>query len=267
VVDADTGSLLGTLFVDLYPRADKYKHAAVWSFRNASSLVDRRPAAALVVNFNRQGLTLDELETLLHEFGHALHALLSTTRHAAQGGTNVQLDFVEAPSQMLEDWAYDPRVIALMREVCPSCVPVPPALLAQAKAARDFGKGVRVSRQHLFARYDLALHGREVLEPMALWTRMEGETPLGTVAGTLFPAGFEHIASGYAAGYYGYLWSQVMADDLRTAFAADRLDARVGMRYRQTVLQNGGQVAPADLVQRFLGRPTDSRAFFEALAR
>lgn len=267
VVDAASRTLLGTLFVDLYPRADKYKHAAVWSFRNASSLAARRPAAALVVNFNRQGLTLDELETLLHEFGHALHALLSTTRHAAQGGTNVQLDFVEAPSQMLEDWVYDPQVIALMREVCPSCAPVPTALLAQAKAARDFGKGVGVSRQHLFARYDLALHGREVLEPMALWTRMEGETPLGTVAGTLFPAGFEHIASGYAAGYYGYLWSQVMADDLRTAFAADRLDARVGMRYRQTVLQNGGQVAPADLVQRFLGRPTDSRAFFEALAR
>jgi thimet oligopeptidase len=102
---------------------------------------------------------------------------------------------------------------------------------------------------------------------MALWARMEGETPLGTVSGTLFPAGFEHIASGYAAGYYGYLWSQVMAEDLRTAFAANRLDARVGMRYRQTVLQNGGQFAPADLVQRFLGRPTDSRAFFKALAR
>ena len=267
VVDAESRALLGTLFVDLYPRADKYKHAAVWSFRNASSLADRRPAAALVVNFNRQGLTLDELETLLHEFGHALHALLSTTRHAAQGGTHVQLDFVEAPSQMLEDWVYDPQAIALMREVCPSCVPVPPAMLAQAKAARDFGKGVMVSRQHLFARYDLALHGREVLEPMALWTRMEGETPLGTVLGTLFPAGFEHIASGYAAGYYGYLWSQVMAEDLRTAFAADRLDARVGMRYRQTVLQNGGQVAPGDLVQRFLGRPTDSRAFFKALSR
>ena len=267
VVDADSRALLGTLFVDLYPRADKFNHAAVWSFRNASSLADRRPAAALVVNFNRQGLTLDELETLLHEFGHALHALLSTTRHAAQGGTNVQLDFVEAPSQMLEDWVYDPRVIALMREVCPSCVPVPPAMLARAKAARDFGKGVMVSRQHLFARYDLALHGREVLEPMALWTRMEGETPLGTVAGTLFPAGFEHIASGYAAGYYSYLWSQVVADDLRTAFAADRLDARVGQRYRQTVLQNGGQFAPADLVQRFLGRPSDSRAFFEALSR
>ncbi|MFM9914992.1 MAG: M3 family metallopeptidase [Rhizobacter sp.] len=267
VTDGNTRELLGTLFVDLYPRADKFNHAAVWGFRNASGLADRRPAAALVVNFNRQGLTLDELETLLHEFGHALHSLLSQTRYAAQGGTSVQLDFVEAPSQMLEDWVYDPQVLALFAEVCPKCRPVPPALLAQARAARDFGKGVQFSRQHLFASYDLALHGREPAEPLALWAQMEGATPLGYVSGSLFPAGFEHIAGGYAAGYYGYLWSLVLAEDLRTAFAADRLDAQVGRRYRETVLANGGQVAPVELMQRFLGRATDSRAFFNALEK
>ncbi len=267
VIDNQTKAHLGTLFVDLYPRADKFNHAAVWGFRNASTLADRRPAAALVVNFNRRGLTLDELETLLHEFGHALHDLLSKTRYAAQGGTGRQLDFIEAPSQMLEDWVYDPRVLALFAEVCPRCKPVPPALLAQARAARDFGKGAQFSRQHLFASYDLALHGREPAQPLALWAQMEGATPLGHVSGTLFPAGFEHIAGGYAAGYYGYLWSLVLAEDLRTGFAADRLDAQVGQRYRQTVLENGGQVAPAELMQRFLGRPTDSQAFFKALER
>jgi thimet oligopeptidase len=102
---------------------------------------------------------------------------------------------------------------------------------------------------------------------MALWAQMEGATPLGHVGGSLFPAGFEHIASGYAAGYYGYLWSLVLAEDLRTAFTADRLDAQAGRRYRESVLENGGQVAPAELMQRFLGRPTDSRAFFNALER
>ena len=265
--DTHTKALLGTLFVDLYPRADKFNHAAVWSFRNASTLAGRRPAAALVVNFNRQGLTLEELETLQHEFGHALHALLSNTRYAAQGGTNVQLDFVEAPSQMLEDWVYDPQVLALMAPWCASCPSVPPALLAQARAARDFGKGIGFSRQHLYARYDLALYGRESADPLALWTRMEADTPLGSVSGTLFPAGFEHIASGYAAGYYGYLWSLVIAEDLRTAFAADRLDAQVGRRYRETVLEQGGQVAPDELLERFLGRATDSRAFFESLGK
>lgn len=267
VTDSETKAQLGTLFVDLYPRADKFNHAAVWGLRNASSLADRRPAAALVVNFNRQGLTLDELETLLHEFGHALHSLLSKTRYAAQGGTSVQLDFVEAPSQMLEDWVYDAKVLKLFAEVCPRCRPVPPALLAQAREARDFGKGIQFSRQHLFASYDLALHGRDAAEPMALWAQMEGATPLGHVSGSVFPAGFEHIASGYAAGYYGYLWSLVLAEDLRTAFTADRLDAQAGRRYRESVLENGGQVAPAELMQRFLGRPTDSRAFFNALER
>ena len=264
---ASAGALLGTLFVDLYPRPDKFNHAAVWGFRNSSTLVGRRPASALVVNFNREGLTLDELETLLHEFGHALHGLLSQTRYAAQGGTSVQLDFVEAPSQMLEDFVYDPRVQHLFAEVCPPCMPVPDELLAKARAARDFGKGAQFARQHLFASYDLALHGTDAPEPLALWARMEGATPLGHVRGTMFPAGFEHIAGGYAAGYYGYLWSLVLAEDLRTAFAADRLDERVGRRYRETVLENGGQVAPDELLRRFLGRPTDSRAFFDALQR
>lgn len=267
VSDAESKALLGTLFVDLYPRTDKFNHAAVWSFRNASTVADRRPAAALIVNFDRQGLTLDELETLLHEFGHGLHALLSTTRYAAQGGTHVQLDFVEAPSQMLEDWVYDPQVMALFGEVCASCLPVPPTMLAQARAARDFGKGVQFSRQHLFASYDLALHGRDTAPPLALWTQMEAATPLGHVNGTMFPAGFEHIAGGYAAGYYGYLWSLVLAEDLRTAFAADRLDATVGRRYRHTVLEQGGQVAPDELMRRFLGRATDSKAFFKALEK
>ncbi|MBY0467795.1 MAG: peptidase, partial [Burkholderiaceae bacterium] len=265
VTDNETKALLGTLFVDLYPRPDKFNHAALWSFRNVSTLVGRQPAAALVVNVSRRGLTLDELETLLHEFGHGLHALLSKTRYAGQGGTNVQLDFVEAPSQMLEDWVYDPQVLALFAEVCPRCDPVPPALLTQARAARDFGKGMQFSRQHLYASYDLALHGRDPVDPLALWTQMEGATPLGHVPGSMFPAGFEHIAGGYAAGYYGYLWSLVLAEDLRTAFAADRLSPATGRRYRETVLVNGGQVAPGELVQRFLGRPTDSQAFFKAL--
>jgi len=101
---------------------------------------------------------------------------------------------------------------------------------------------------------------------MAIWVAMEGATPLGHVRGSRLPASFGHIASGYAAGYYSYLWSLVLAADLRTAFAADRLDAATGDRYRRTILENGGQVPPAELMQQFLGRPSDSRAFFKMLA-
>ena len=260
------GTLLGTLFVDLFPRPDKYNHAAVWSFRNVATKNGRLPAAALVTNFDRQGLTLSELETLLHEFGHALHALLSTTRYSIAGGTNVQLDFAEAPSQMLEDWVYDPAVLALFQQLCAECKPVPREMIERAQRARHFGKGLFFARQLVYARYDLALHGKRVEAPLALWSRMERATPLGHVSGSILPAGFGHLASGYGAGYYGYLWSLVVAEDLRTAFAADRLDAAVGRRYRETVLANGGQVAPEELVQRFLGRPGTREAFFRSLA-
>jgi len=90
---------------------------------------------------------------------------------------------------------------------------------------------------------------------------------LGHVPGTMFPAGFSHVANGYGAGYYGYLWSEVLAADLRTAFAADRLDPTVGGRYRRTILANGSQVLPQELVRRFLGRDSNSQAFYEDLQR
>ena len=267
VTDAATGEAIAALCLDLFPREGKYNHAAVWSFRNGATRTGRVPQAALVTNLNRKGLTLSELETLLHELGHALHNNLSHTRYVAQAGTSVQRDFVEAPSQMLEDWVFDKQVLALFAEVCPACEPVPGALIDQAKAARDYGKGMRIARQLLYATYDLALYGAEAPEPMALWERMEGATPMGYVAGTQFPAGFGHIAGGYASGYYGYLWADVVALDLRTAFGAGRLDPAVGARYRNTVLASGRERPPGRLLRDFLGRETNAEAFFADLAR
>lgn len=267
VSDAATARPLASLVVDLYPREGKYGHAAVWAYRSGSTRNARLPQAALVVNFDRKGLTLQELDTLLHEFGHSLHSNLSRTRYTLQAGTTTQLDFVEAPSQMLEDWVFDPRVLKLFQEVCPTCPPVPDQLLAKARAARDLAKGSNTARQHLYATYDLALNGPTAPEPSALWARMEGATPMGHVRGTLFPSGFSHLVSDYAAGYYAYLWSLVLAMDLRTAFAADRLDPAVAQRYRDKVLSQGGQRPPEQLLRDFLGREPSSAAFFEDLAR
>jgi thimet oligopeptidase len=267
VIDGATGKPLASLYVDLYPREGKYNHAAVWSFRNAATSENRQAEAALVVNFDRKGLTLRELETLLHEFGHSLHSNLSATRYASDGGTNVMQDFVEAPSQMLEDWVYDKHVLKVFQEVCPTCKPVPDEMVDKAKAAKDYDKGIYFGRQWLYAAYDLALHGQTAPDPLDTWSRMEGQTPLGTVPGTLFPAGFAHIASGYGAGYYGYLWSLVVAMDLRTAFAADKLDPKVGARYRATVIGQGGQKLPQQLVHDFLGRDLSNQAFFDYLRK
>jgi thimet oligopeptidase len=271
VSDVATGKALATLYVDLYPRDGKYNHAAVWPLRSSSTRIGRTPTAALVVNFDRKGLTLDEVETLLHELGHAVHNNLSVTRYAAQGGTAVMHDFAEAPSQMLEDWVYDKKVLRLMAEVCASCKPVPDDMVDKAVAAKNFGKGSLYSRQHLYAGYDLALHGplvnKQAPDPMALWARMEGATPLGYVPGSRFPAGFAHVAGGYGAGYYGYLWSLVLAMDLRTEFKADKLSPEVGQRYRNIVLGNGGQRPAPELVTEFLKRESNSKAFYEYIKK
>jgi thimet oligopeptidase len=267
VSDAATGKPLAGLLIDLYPRVGKYNHAAVWSYRNSATRTGRLPQAALIVNLDRKGLSLDEMNTLLHEFGHAVHNNLSRTRYSAQGGVNVLHDFAEAPSQMLEEWIFEPRVLALMGQVCPSCKPVPDELLAKARIADRYGKGVHYARQRLQASFDLALYDAQAVEPLALWARMEGETPLGHVEGSLFPAGFSHVATNYAAGYYGYLWSEVVAADLRTAFARDPLDPAVGRRFRDIVLANGGQRPPQALVREFLGRETTPQAFFADLNR
>ena len=268
VSDAASGKPLASLLVDLYPRDGKGTGAFVWGFRGSSTLRKRLPQAVLVTNLDRRGLTLEDFgETLLHEFGHAVHNNLSTTRYASQSGTNVLGDFVEAPSQMLEDWIYQRSVLDLLQDVCAQCKPVPDELLSRAKAAKQFGKGLRYGRQVLYASFDLGMHDRDAPDPMALWTRMEGATLLGHVPGSIFPAGFGHVAGGYGAGYYGYLWSEVVAADLRTAFAGKRLDASVGARYRNTVLAQGGQRTPQSLLRDFLGRDTDAKAFFEELKR
>ncbi len=117
-------------------------------------------------------------------------------------------------------------------------------------------------RQWLFAAFDLSLVGQEPQPSMTAWKRLETATPLGHVEGTMFPAAFSHIAGGYSAGYYGYMWSQVIALDMLSAFRGNLMDPAVGKRYRDTILARGGEVHPAKMVRDFLGREPNSEAFF-----
>lgn len=268
VMDQKTGQLLGGLYVDKFPREGKYGHAAVWGVYGGSSLTGRKPISALVTNFNRKGLNSDELETFVHEFGHALHGILSTTRYSAQSGTSVERDFVEAPSQMYEEWARRKETLSKVADYCqPACPRVDDKLIAKLNAVHSYGRGLHYARQTLYAQYDMALHGSNALkvQPLDVWKKMEGSTALGYVPNTEFPGQFGHIMGGYQVGYYGYMWSEVLALDMLSAFGKNLNNPEVGQRYRQTILSQGGQKSAEDLVKDFLGRKPDNKAFFDEI--
>ncbi len=256
------GERIAGAYLDLYPRPGKYNHAAVWPVRHGSTLVSRTPIAVLVANLDRQGLNHRELETLLHEFGHLLHTDLSQAHYATLSGTSVRHDFVEAPSQMFEEWTRRLEPLALMTNHCQDCPAVDAGLLARINQARRFGAGIQYARQHELASFDMQLAGPKPGDPMATWINLEKATPLGYVPGTRFPAQFHHLLNGYAAGYYGYMWSEVLALDMASRWGANLLDAKVGRRYLDLVLSRGGEVPPQKMVHDFLGRDPSPAAFF-----
>ncbi len=151
VIDTQSGARLGGAYLDLYPRDGKFSHAAAFGVRGASTLNQRTPISVLVTNFNRSGLSFDELETLVHEFGHLMHGVLSRTRYVAHAGTSVETDFVEAPSQMYEEWAHKLDAVKLIHNFCKDCPEVDAAMMERLNAARNFGRGIRYARQHLYA--------------------------------------------------------------------------------------------------------------------
>jgi len=261
VLDAHTGKFMSGFYLDLFPREGKYSHAAAFPIRGASRIAGRTPLAALVTNFNREGLNHDELETLMHEFGHVLHNVLSRTDYNQHAGSSVKIDFVEAPSQMFEEWARREQPLALFHEVCPECPQLTSDDIARLEGARRFGRGIFYARQWLQATFDMAL-STDPQPPLAVLKKLEEATPLGHVEGTMFPASFGHLASDYAAGYYGYMWSEVIALDMLSAFQKDMIDPKVGIRYRDTILAQGGQEEEIDLVRKFLGRNPSNEAFF-----
>jgi len=266
VFDADSKQRIGGMYLDLYPRDGKYGHAAAWPTRGSSTIAKRTPISVLVTNFDRTGLSGDELETLVHEFGHVLHGVLSNTRYVAQSGTSVERDFVEAPSQMYEEWARRKESLALLSKFCKTACPtVDDALLKRMTAAHNFGRGIRYARQLLYASYDMNLHNEKGGDPLEIWRRMEGATPLGHVPGTEFPGQFGHYMGGYAAGYYGYMWSEVMALDMLSRYHGKLMNPETGRHYRKTILSRGSEMKGGELVKTFLGRAPNSKAFFDEI--
>lgn len=266
----DAGQVLGRIHLDMHPRPGKYQHFAQFPLANGQLGV-RRPEGVLVCNFPepRPGapalLEHGEVKTLFHEFGHLLHHLLGgRTRYAAHSGVATEWDFVEAPSQLLEEWTWDPGVLGRFAHHVETGDPIPGELVARMRAADEYGKGLMVRQQMFYAALSLELHRRDPagLDAGALSDQLMARyTPFRPVPGTYFHLAFGHL-EGYSAIYYTYMWSLVIAKDLLTPFhQAGLMDAATARRYRASVLEPGGSRPAAALVEAFLGRPTRFDAY------
>ncbi|TAJ20419.1 MAG: hypothetical protein EPO65_03835 [Dehalococcoidia bacterium] len=274
-LEGSEGRFIGHFYMDLHPRPDKYGHAAAFVLKPGRSLADgsyQPTAAAIVANFTKPSagapslLRHSEVETLFHEFGHILHQVMTRSPYNRFAGTNVQRDFVEAPSQMLEHWTWKPSVLRGFTRHVRTGEPLPEALLGQMVAAKNVGSGLHYLRQLFFARLDLAYHeAGAVKDTDAIAEALHGITGFPFPAGTHFQAGFGHLF-GYDAGYYGYLWSQVFGDDMATRFeGGPEAEVAAGLDYRRTILEAGGTQDGADLVRGFLGREPSNAAFLREI--
>jgi thimet oligopeptidase len=261
---------LGRIHLDLHPRADKYKHAAQFPIVSGVKGV-QLPEGALVCNFADPAvhspalLDHDDVVTLFHEFGHLMHHVLGgQQKWLGFSGVATEWDFVEAPSQMLEEWAWDPGTLALFARHIETNEAIPAELVHRMREANEFGKGAHTRHQVFYAQLSLGLHNRPPAEVDITRTMVELQkrySPFPYVEGTHFFASFGHL-NGYSAMYYTYLWSLVIAKDLLGEFERNGLlDEATARRYRDTVLVPGGSRDAADLVKDFLGRPYGFEAF------
>jgi thimet oligopeptidase len=261
--------VLGRVWLDMHPRDGKYKHYA--QFTLAAGQEGRRvPEGALVCNFPRPGaspalLEHGDVRTFLHELGHLLHHVLGGhVRFATQSGVATEWDFVEAPSQLLEEWVWDPGVLAGFARHVETGEAIPAELVKRMRDADEYGKGLWVRQQMFYAAVSLELHRRDpaTLDPAAVVNELQqAYTPFRPVDGTWFHLSFGHL-DGYSALYYTYMWSLVIAKDVFGEFRrAGLMDRATAARYRRAVLEPGGTRPAAELVQAFLGRPFSFDAF------
>jgi thimet oligopeptidase len=266
----DGGKLSGRFYLDMHPRANKYNHAAQFDIR--SGIAGRQfPEAALICNLpggvkGDPGLCdVNDVDTFFHEFGHLLHNMFASHGHwSGIAGISTEQDFVEAPSQMLEEWMRNPEVLATFAKHYQTGQPIPADLVKQMNRANAFGKGLDVRRQMVYAGTSLGCYDSN---PSAISTDdlMSGLVkkyqPFPFVDGTHFQCAFGHL-DGYSAVYYTYMWSLVIAKDMFSQFdKAHLLAPGVAKRYRDTVLAPGGSKPAAQLVSEFLGRPFNEQAW------
>lgn len=261
---------LGRIYLDMHPREGKYKHAAQFPLKDGVRGV-QLPEGVLVCNFPQPSATdpalmeHDDVVTMFHEFGHLMHHVLGGhQRWITQSGVATEWDFVEAPSQMFEEWAWSYETLARFARHHETGEVLPRTLVDKMRTADKFGLGTATVQQIFYAAISLGFHRADprVLDQLTEVQRLQKRyTPFAYVPGTRFHTSFGHLV-GYSAMYYTYQWSLVIAKDLLTPFAATGLMAtEVTYAYRDKVLAPGGSRDAAELVREFLGRDYDFAAY------
>lgn len=274
--DRATGELISHFYMDLFPREGKFSHAAAFPLVPGRRLADgsyQKPLSAIVANFTKPGgdrpslLQHSEVETFFHEFGHILHQTLTRAAITRFSGSSTEGDFVEAPSQIMENWTWRPEVLRRFARHYQTGEPIPDRLVEQLTAAKNLNIALSNLRQSQFGLLDMWFHDEAAEKDVDRILLKATEVSLFPHHhGTFFPASFGHLLGGYDAGYYGYLWSEVFGDDMWSRFEHEGIDnPEVGMAYRREILEKGGSEDGMDLLRRFLGREPNNQAFLKKL--
>ena len=276
VTDATSGEHLFDVYLDLFNREGKPPGGMTFTLRPADNRPDapRKPAVmAFASNFappSDGGAALlehNDVETLFHEFGHVLEFGLERAEVFGVLPSWVELDYVEAPSQIMENWAWEPAVLARFASHHESGEAIPTELAERIKASRRLNSGTTTLWYLVYrAVLDQLLHGPDPVDLEEAYRQAHSVTGFPFVEGAFVPSAFDHIAAWYDAGYYSYIWARVFGDDMFSAFVAEGvMSSTVGSRYRAEVLEPSWSRPGRDRTRNFLGREPSERAFLEAL--
>ena len=278
VKDAD-GSHLALFYADFFPRASKRGGAWMTSFRDQSirNGVEKRPFITIVCNFTKPTadapalITHDELTTFLHEFGHALHGIFAEGRYPSLTGTSVSRDFVELPSQIMENWAFEPEYLNSFAKHYQTGEPIPAELIEKIVAAKNYLAGYAQVRQLHYGLLDMSWHTLTAL-PSEGTVEFEAKAlapyaVLPAVEGAAFSGSFSHIFSGgYSAGYYSYKWAEVLEADAFSLFKEKGIfNTEVAASFRENILSKGGAEDEAVIYRNFRGHDPQPEALMKKL--
>lgn len=287
--EGEGGGFVGYLYLDLHPRPGKYGHAANFSLQPGYLYPNgtrRYPATALVCNFSKPTPTKpsllkhDEVVTLFHELGHGIHDLSGRTKYSRFHGTSVVRDFVEAPSQMLENWCWTPSQLKSLSKHYKTGEPIPDDLIEKQISVKHVNDALFNLRQLHFGIFDMTIHTPSSHDEATSFhlsslyndlrvqiSSLKGPEALGMKSDWgNGQATFGHLIGGYDAGYYGYLSSQVYSTDMfYSVFKKDPMDPKEGRRYRHTVLEKGGSQDEMTTLEEFLGRKPSTESFYKEL--